>query len=126
MHKSLQVLISGNLCLKAKRFSFSGPILVTAQPLSVIRNLLPCLTQRKHRKCKTPGANREDPKGSKARSSHQTRGRRDREESVTPAHRCVFEKQAEYILSAQTVGGWGERGGDLTKPYGLVKFYFQF
>lgn len=32
VHKSLQVLISGNLCLKVKHSSSTDPILVTAQP----------------------------------------------------------------------------------------------
>lgn len=77
VHKPLQVLISGNLCLKVKYFSSSGPILVIAQPLLVICNLLPRFTQRKYCKCKTLGTNKEDPRGSKAHSSHQMRGRRD-------------------------------------------------
>lgn len=116
LHKSLQVLISGNLCLKVKHFSSSGPVLVTTQLLSVIHSLLPCLVQRKHRKGKTQCVNREDPRSSKALCSHQT------------SARCsVFEKQAEYILSAQTMRGWAkEQGGSLTKPYRLVKLYFDF
>lgn len=92
VHKSLQVLISGNLCLKVKHFSSSGPILVTAQPLSVIHSLLPCLTQGKDCKCKMPGANREDPRGSKAHSSHLMRDRRDHKSSCnTSPLSCVWE-----------------------------------
>lgn len=127
VHKSLQVLISGNLCLKVKHFSSSGPILVTAQPLSVIHNLLLCLAQKKYCKCKTPGANREDPRCSKARSSHQTRGRRDCKESCnTSSPSCVWE--TGWIYAVRTGRGWLGRGeGRISEQaLRLVKFHFQF
>lgn len=126
MHKSLQVLISGNLCLKVKHFSSSGPILVTAQPLSVIHSLLPCLTQGKDCKCKMPGAKREDPRGSKAHSSHLMRDRRDRKSSCNTSPLLCLRNWLNKPLSAQTAGGWDEeKGEDWTKPYRFVKFHFQ-
>lgn len=49
------------------------------------------------------------------------------EKAATPAHHCVFKKQAEYVPSMQTVGGWGEKKGEeLIKPYMLIKLHFQF
>lgn len=49
------------------------------------------------------------------------------EKAATPARRCVFKKQAEYVPSMQTVGGWGEKKGEeLIKPYMLIKLHFQF
>lgn len=90
-HKSLQVLISGNLCLKVKHFSSSGPVLVTVQLLSVIHSLSPCLTQRKDCKSKMPGANREDLRGSKAHSPHLMRDRRDHKNNCdTSPLSCVW------------------------------------
>lgn len=125
-HKSLQVLISGNLCLKVKHFSSSGPVLVTAQPLSVIPSLSPCLTQRKNCKSKMPGAKREDPRGSKAHSSHLMRDRRIAKTAVTPAHCRVFEKGwINHCLHRPWVAGMRRRQETRPRPTGLSNSIFK-
>lgn len=108
--KSLQVLISGNLCLKVKHFSSSGPILVTTQPLSVTHSLPPCLMQRNYCKPKMPGANRENPRGSKSHSSHLMRDRRDCKNSCnTSPLLCVWETGwINTVCTDHGQLGWGE------------------
>lgn len=124
-HKSLQVLISGNLCLKVKHVSSFGLVLVTAQPLSVIPAFPPALLREwtANPKCQVPT------------------GRTQEVQRLIPPTWWGTEEIAEQLwhqpsawdtgwinkpLSAQTMGGWcEEKGGDQTKPYRFVKFSFQ-
>lgn len=94
-HKSLQVLISGNLCLKVKHFSSSGPILVTAQLLSVIHSLPPALCRETtaNPECQVPIGRTQDVQSSIPLTWWGTEG--ITKSAATPAHCRVFEKQAE-------------------------------
>lgn len=98
-HKSLQVLISGNLCLKVKHFSSSGPILVTAQPLSVIHSLPPALRRERtaNPKCQVPAGRTQEVQSTQRGPTPLTWWGTEgiTKTAVTPAHHRVFEKQAE-------------------------------
>lgn len=122
-HKSLQVLISGNLCLKVKHFSSSGPILVTTQPLSVIHSLPPALCRERtaNPKCQVPAGRTQEVqrthRGPTPLTWWGTEG--ITKTAVTPAHRLCLRNRLSKPLSVQTMGG------DWTKFYRFANIYFQ-
>lgn len=122
--KSLQVLISGNLCLKVKHFSSSGPILVTAQPLSVTCNLLAYLMRDV---LQTQNATREQKRPKRFKGPFLSPDERQKSLQRKLWHQPTshaFKKQAEHTQFLLSVGGGREENrADLTKPYRIVKFH---